>query len=353
MNRLKTYLWLSMLGMAACSSSSDTETALAVSFQMQAEPGNPNFITLTAAGEEGDTYVWTSPEAGITATGRSVTCYFERKGTYEVTLTRTSGGLKGSETRTLTVSDDARYYRQGEQLWWHDEFEGTRLDNTAWNYDTGTGKWGNNEWQNYTSKAENSFLRDGMLVLRAVKSGAGQQEGDYTSARLTTRGKKEISRGRVEVRAKLPGGTGLWPAIWMYGTKAQPYYSELDIMEYVGYDKNIIYGAVHTSATLDGTAAKVSESKVVNDVEEAFHVYGMNWTDHRIEYYLDSPENVYLTFTPADADDPRQWPFDSELYLILNIAVGGDWGGMRGVDDSIFPREMEVDYVRIFKKNGI
>lgn len=340
-------MWGCLLLMASCSSSSDDETSLSASFQIVPETANPNFVKLTATGEDTDIYLWTI--ADKTLTGKNVICYLERKGTYEVTLKQTHGQQQSTATQSVVVADDSYYSKQGETLWWNDEFEGIRLDNQSWNYDTGVGKWGNNEWQNYTSKPENSFLRDGRLVLKAIKSGAGQKEGDYTSARLTTRGKKEMNRGRVEVRAKLPGGVGLWPAIWFYGTKAQPYYSELDLMEYVGCDKNIIYGAVHTSATLESDE-KVSSSLKVCDVEDAFHIYGMNWTDRKIEYYLDTPDNVYLSFAPSDTGNPRIWPFDSELYLILNIAVGGDWGGMRGVDDSIFPREMEVDYVRVFKK---
>lgn len=347
MNGIKFLIGGCLLLMASCSSSSDTENLLTVSFQAVPEASNPNFVTLTAAGEDADTYLWTVADKALT--GKSVTCYLERKGTYEVTLKQTRGSQQGTATQRVVVADDSYYCKQGEVLWWSDEFEGTKLDNLSWNYDIGTGKWGNNEWQNYTSKPENSFLRDGKLVLKAVKSGAGQKEGDYTSARLTTRGKKELNRGRVEVRAKLPGGVGLWPAIWFYGTKAQPCYSELDLMEYVGCDKNIIYGAVHTTSTLESDE-KVSSSLRVDDVEDAFHVYGMNWTDGKIEYYLDTPDNVYLSFTPSATDNPRIWPFDSELYLILNIAVGGDWGGMRGVDDSIFPQEMEVDYVRMFKR---
>ncbi|MBQ8501736.1 MAG: family 16 glycosylhydrolase [Bacteroides sp.] len=345
-----TYVLLIIgLQLSSCSSSSDPEETLPVSFQMQPESNNPNFITFIAtSATEGATYEWTFSHSNQKQTGSHVTVYFEHKGSYEVTLKQTAGGMEGSTTRKVNVATDSYYAQQGEQLWWHDEFEGARLDNTSWNYDTGIGKWGNNEWQNYTNKADNSFLRNGCLVIKALKTGEGQQIGDYTSARLTTKGKRELNRGRVEVRAKMPSGVGLWAAIWLFGTKAQPYYSELDLLEYVGCDQNIIYGAVHTTETLEGTQ-KISEQRTVTDVETAFHTYGLLWSDNQIEYYLDTPDNVFLTFTPTDKSDPRCWPFDKELYLILNLAVGGDWGGMRGVDDTIFPREMEVDYVRIFK----
>jgi beta-glucanase (GH16 family) len=136
----------------------------------------------------------------------------------------------------------------------------------------------------------------------------------------------------------------------MFGRHAAPSYSELDILEYVGCDKNIIYTTVHTTATLSEWVPKSTASKVVGDVETAFHVYGMNWEDEKIEFYLDSPDNVYLTFGKPAQKGADYWPFDSDEYLILNLAVGGDWGGMRGIDNSIWPQSMEVDYVRVFQK---
>ncbi len=334
---------------AASCTSCHKDNKLEASFTVETDGESPNFFKLTAANQTpSSTYEWTAD--GSTWQGSTVTCYIGRKGLHNVTLRQTDGDRSGKCTKKVQVTQDSYPFLNGEELWWHDEFNGHALDTRSWNYDTGIGKWGNNEWENYTDSRDNVFLRDGKLVIRAIKTGEGQKIGDYTSGRLTTSGKKEISRGRVEVRAKLPGGNGIWPAIWFFGRKAHPYYSELDIMEYVGCDKNIIYGAVHTTATLDGSAEKVSMSRSVPDVETAFHTYGMEWSDNGISYYLDDPSNVYLRYEPSDFSDPSLWPFDKELYLILNVAVGGDWGGMKGVDDSIFPCEMEVDYVRIFRK---
>ncbi|MCR5003526.1 MAG: glycoside hydrolase family 16 protein, partial [Bacteroidales bacterium] len=132
--------------------------------------------------------------------------------------------------------------------------------------------------------------------------------------------------------------------------KAAPSYSELDILEYVGCDKNIIYTTVHTSATLAKEVPMVTANKTVGDVETEFHIYGMNWEDDRIQFYLDDRNNVYLEFERPSQNDPHYWPFDSDEYLILNLAVGGDWGGMRGIDNDIWPQSMEVDYVRVFQK---
>lgn len=350
MNRIYNYYLLSLWILVTACADSDTNGSLpGVTFEMSKDENN--FVTFIADGtdDENADYEWKLSWSDGILKGKKIICYLERKGNYEVTLTKTVESKKGISTRNVEIGEDSYYYRNEEQLWWHDEFNRSRIDNTAWNYDIGIGKWGNNEWQNYTNSTQNSFVKDGKLIVRALKTGVGQNIGDYTSARLTTKGKKEINRGRIEVRAKLPGGNGMWAAIWLFGTKAQPYYSELDIMEYVGCDKNIIYGAVHTSATLSSTE-KVSGFRQVPDVETDYHIYGINWTDNRIEYYLDTPENIYLSFAPAELDDVRVWPFNNELYLILNLAVGGDWGGMKGVDDSIFPREMSVDYVRFFKK---
>lgn len=336
-----------LLAGCACNKTTGGER-LDVAFTWTADESNPNFFILEASEKTpSSTYEWEAD--GTKYSGAVVSCYLQRKGLHKVTLKQTDGDSHGEASMSIPVADNSYPFTQGEKLWWNDEFNGTFLDTKYWNYDTGINKWGNNEWENYTNSRENVFLRDGKLIIRAIKKGEGQKIGDYTSGRITTSGKKEINRGRVEVRAKLPGGTGIWPAIWMFGRKAEPYYTELDMMEYVGCDKNIIYGTVHTSATLDGSAEKVSVSKVIPDVETAFHVYGLEWKDGKISFYLDRPSNVYLTYTPENTTDPAIWPFDKELYLILNVAVGGDWGGMRGVDDSIFPCEMEVDYVRIFR----
>lgn len=337
--------------MACGSNSPDEDPPGVTDFTVTEDKSSSNFILFEATSEDiNSTYEWKINEDILAVNTNSFTYYIPEKGNYEITLTETTNNKKAVKTKTVAIRENSYYHSQGENLWWNDEFEEPKINATNWNYDQGTGIWGNNEWQTYTNKSDNSFIRDGKLVLKAIKSGAGQKIGDYTSARLTTRGKKEISRGRVEVRAKLGGGTGLWPAIWMFGNKAAPYYSELDIMEYVGCDKDIIYGAIHTTETLEGDN-KVSNSIKMKGVEDEFHIYGMNWTDGKIEFYLDTPDNVYLTFAPDNTVNPRIWPFDKELYLILNIAVGGDWGGMRGVDDTIFPQEMEIDYVRIFKKN--
>ena len=325
----------------------DTDTK---TFSVRVSDDNPNFIQFEMDDSFNPSfYEWTLPGNIKIRNKQSIVHYFEQKGSYEVNLRLETDSGKMSYTEMVTIPRNSDYFSNNETLYWSDEFNDHKLNSSYWNYDLGIEKWGNNEMQEYTNNANNSFLRDGKLVIRTDKRGAGQKIGDYTSARVTTNGKVEINRGRVEVRAKLGGGKGLWPAIWMFGRNASPYYSELDIMEYVGFEKNRVYAAVHTSHTLE-SQEKVSGFKDIDDVEDNFHIYGINWTDHKVDFYIDSPENIYLSFVPEEKTSIGHWPFDKKLYLILNVAVGGDWAGMQGVDDNIFPQETEFDYVRIFTK---
>jgi len=314
-----------------------------------------NFIEFSIIPDLKDSSIeWIFPDNRINGKN-TVVYYFEKKGTYKITVNYQTDEEQFTYSEDISVLNNSPHFERGEELFWNDEFEGNNLDNTYWNYDIGSNKeqnlWGNNEWQDYTDKPENSFFRNGKLILKAIKTGEGQKVGDYTSARLTTKGKKEINRGRVEVKAKLGGGRGLWPAIWLFQSSWEDkIYSELDMMEYVGVDKNIIYSAVHTNKTLSAPENVVGGNRKIEGVEDNFHIYGMNWTDDKIDFYVDDPQNIHLSFSPKDKNDPNDWAFDKNLYLILNIAIGGDWGGMKGVDDNIFPQEMEVEYVRIFQK---
>ena len=349
MNRLIVVFAILVLG-AACAPMDGQSFPVRYTYEKDADC--PNFISFEARDvKAGDECSWTfSDEPGKSYSGTSLVHYFPKAGSYEVTLHVRRDGKEGTHALKVGVASDSRYEKAGEHLLWADEFLGKSLDLKKWNYDLGTGQWGNNELENYTNAPANSHLEDGKLIITAIKEDDREAVGSYTSARLTTQGKVEFHRGRVEVRAKMPSGKGTWAAIWMFGRHAAPSYSELDILEYVGCDKNIIYTTVHTTATLSEWVPKSTASKVVGDVETALHVYGMNWEDEKIEFYLDSPDNVYLTFGKPAQKGADYWPFDSDEYLILNLAVGGDWGGMRGIDNSIWPQSMEVDYVRVFQK---
>lgn len=235
------------------------------------------------------------------------------------------------------------------ELVWSDEFNGDELDLEKWKYETGDHGWGNEEWQNYTA-GENVELGDGTLKIIAKKIGEGQRVGDYTSARLNS--KFSFTYGRVEVRAKMPElkGNGLWPAIWMLGenigTVGWPLCGELDIIEYVSLRPDQVSSAIHTQS---GQPEIESGAIDLETAEEEFHIYGIEWTEAQIKFYIDDPTNVTLTYDRPQNFDENDWPFDKLQYVLLNLAVGGTWGGNEGVDDSIFPTQMEIDYVRIYQ----
>lgn len=240
------------------------------------------------------------------------------------------------------------------ELVWGDEFdyEG-HPDSSLWSFDQGNGcpdfcGWGNNELQYYTSAAKNVRVEDGKLIIEAHKENV---EGSaYTSTKLTTKGKMSWEYGYFEIKAKLPYGRGTWPAIWMmpetstYG--GWPASGEIDIMEHVGYDPGAVHGTVHTTAFNHIKGTQVGEQKRVEDFDSTFHRYGINWTEEVIEFYIDGQK--FHEFR-NNGKGFEAWPFDHPFYLILNVAVGGGWGGREGVDESIWPQRMEVDYVRVYK----
>jgi beta-glucanase (GH16 family) len=234
------------------------------------------------------------------------------------------------------------------ELVWSDEFSTPgRPDPAKWGYEEGFIR--NHEKQSYSPK--NARVEDGKLVIEAKKEAPGDGKPAYTSASLTTQGKASWTYGKVEVRAKLPTGRGTWPAIWMLGTNIDevgwPRCGEIDIMENVGFDPDTIHFNVHTAAynhvrkTNKGT--KVTLAKPYDD----FHVYGIEWTPKAIDFFLDGKTTFTFDNNGKGSD---AWPYDRPQYLILNLAIGGDWGGQKGIDTSIFPQRMEVDYVRVYQK---
>jgi beta-glucanase (GH16 family) len=236
----------------------------------------------------------------------------------------------------------------GWPLAFSDEFDADGApDPSKWGYELGSIR--NKEAQYYTSRPENVRVEKGMLVIEARKE---EHRGHaYTSASLNTQGKFEFTYGRVEVRAKLPAGTGTWPAVWMLGVNRTqvgwPTCGEIDIMEHVGFDPGRIHGTVHTAAYNHTIGTQKGASVVVSDPSSDFHVYAMEWHPDRIEVSVDG--QVYFTFRNEKAGE-KAWPFDKPHYLLLNLAIGGTWGGQKGIDDSRFPHTYEIDYVRIYGK---
>jgi beta-glucanase (GH16 family) len=241
---------------------------------------------------------------------------------------------------------------------WCDEFDVDGLPSSDhWAYDVGGDGWGNGELQYYTdSDLDNAFVQDGILNIQAIKE--QYDDNSYTSARLVTKYRGDWEYGRIQVRAKLPEGRGLWPAVWMLPTNwsygGWPYSGEIDIMEYVGYDPDVIHGTIHTGAYNHSLGTQIGYSKTIPTAEEEFHIYEMIWEPASIKLYIDGVQFAVFGYNPdinIDIKNSDAWPFDDPFHLILNLAVGGDWGGAQGIDTSIFPQTFQVDYVRVFQKD--
>lgn len=239
-------------------------------------------------------------------------------------------------------------FGQEWQQTWAEEFDYQGLPNDKiWNYFEGMAY--NNESQFYRAKnLKNSRVEDGMLILEAFKE--NHEGAKYTSGRIMTKGKKEFLYGRIEVKAKLPTGKGMWPAIWMLGINIDdvpwPACGEIDIMENVGFEPDIIHGNVHTKAYNHSIGTNKGSRIKVSSPYQQFYVYAIEWFEDHIDFYVDGQK--YFTFN-NERKSSAEWPFDKPHYLILNVAVGGFWGGEKGIDDSIFPQQMLVDYVRYYE----
>lgn len=237
---------------------------------------------------------------------------------------------------------------KSRMLIWSDEFNNKGLpDSSKWNYDTGGSGFGNEEAQFYTKdRLENARVENGKLVIEARKE--DREDKKYTSARLLTKGKFSFQYGTVEVRAKLPKGRGTWPAIWMMSEdmKKWPDDGELDIMEHVGYHQGYIHASVHTKKYNHIMQTQKTDTLFVQDASEKFHVYKADWSPEKIEVYVDNKK--FFTYENKEKTTGA-WPFDKPYFIILNLAIGGFWGGKEGIDDTIFPQKFEIDYVRVYQ----
>lgn len=247
------------------------------------------------------------------------------------------------------------------KLVWSDEFDYQGLpDEKKWDYEEGFIR--NNEAQYYTRKrSENARVENGMLVIEGRKEkfpnprfnpnggrrGTAKEFAEYTSASLITRGKADWKFGRVEVRAKIPQGTGVWPAIWMLGTEMQkmgwPAAGEIDIMEFVGHTPGLIHGTAHFQK--EGRHASAGGKMKTEKPFDDFHIYTVDWFADRMDFYFDKEK--YFAFDVAKAENKGENPFHKPQYLLINLALGGTWGGK--IDDQIFPQKFLIDYVRVYQ----
>ena len=245
------------------------------------------------------------------------------------------------------------------QLVWSDEFDGDAIDESKWSYDLGDGcdispdlcGWGNNELEYYTDRSENSFIDDGKLVIKAKRESPlylGQHL--YTSARMVTKNKGDWRYGRIDVRAKMPIGQGLWPAIWMLPTDTVyggwPRSGEIDIMEYLGHEPERMFGTIHfghDAWRFNSQGLELEEGTFADD----FHVFTVLWNENCIQFQMDGI-NVGEPNTRSTVL-PTTYPFDQDFHLILNVAVGGNLPGPPD-GTTVFPQQMEVDYVRVYQE---
>lgn len=304
--------------------------------------------TNVVSGRAGETVMVVSAEANPTTQ--------QREGTVEF--------MSGTARQTLRVVQDAAAEAlypapDGYSLVWHDEFEGASELNAAyWSHEVQGAGWVNNELQTYVNHkspggSNVTELRNGSLMINCFK-----ENGRIYSGRVYANVGTGWQYGYIEARIKLPRGRGTWPAFWMmpcnvnWATEPWPYCGEIDIMEEVGCVPDEVSSSLHASGHNHTNNTQVTHAMTIDKAEGEFHVYALEWTSKKITTYVDG--KVQLTYdnpnTSSTTDPKWNWPYDRPYYVILNLAWGGDWGGMKGVDENALPVTMEVDYVRVFQK---
>lgn len=268
-----------------------------------------------------------------------------------ITTLYATGSIENDDTK-IPVSDQGYSTPNsysGMTLVWSDEFNGTSLNTSDWNYDVGDGcpncGWGNNELQYYTA-GDNIYVNSGKMIIEARKENKNGK--NYTSSRLTTMGKKSFKFGRIDMRAKLPKGQGIWPAFWMLGdnfpTAGWPTCGEIDIMEFLGHDLTKVYSTIHFKS---GTGSRNISKSFVNatPIPDEYHVYSLVWETDKMKMLID--DKLIGEFLAADLGGASN-PFNDKFFFLLNIAVGGNWPGSPNTT-TYFPQWMFVDYVRVFQ----
>jgi beta-glucanase (GH16 family) len=253
--------------------------------------------------------------------------------TFDVQVTAFNGLKYLNATKSIVV------FVATTQIW-ADEFDVDGAPNSdKWGYDLGAGGWGNNEPQYYTNRLENAVVKNGVLKINTIKE--NYLGSSYTSARLQTSGKFSLKYGKVEFRAKLPADAGTWPALWMIGsnitTVGWPACGEIDVMEHVGNQLNKIYSTLHhpghSGANGDGS------TKMISTATSEFHIYTVDWRADAIKFYIDN--NLFYTFSNS-----ANLPFNQNFFLIINCAIGGNFGG--AIDPNFISSTFEIDYVRVY-----
>lgn len=271
------------------------------------------------------------------------------------------GGCLESDEKSNEIDDGpSNTLLEWEQVW-SDEFEGDNLDLSKWNILRWRPGWVNNEQQAYTDRDTNVFLQDGNLVIQGLiepnyydtDHTGNEYTANYTSGRINTYDKFSWTYGKFDIRAKLPSGRGSWPAIWMLGESITsigwPDCGEIDIMEHVGFDDGNIHGSIHTKDFNHIMNTQRSGSIALPSATQSFHIYSLEWSPHYLRFLIDDSP-FFFVYNDSNGNAAK-WPFDSPHYMIFNLAIGGDWGGIQGIESSSFPMRMLVDHVRVSKRS--
>ncbi len=267
-----------------------------------------------------------------------------------LTISDAIGGITNDED---LVNDPGDGYStpieyDGYELVWHDEFSGSVINSNFYTHEFGDHGWGNQELQNYTNSPQNSYVRDGKLCIEARDEGNNK----YSSARIITKDKYEFVYGRVDIRAKVPGTQGIWPALWMLGENISdigwPACGEIDIMELVGHEQSTIHGTAHYGAQGQGYSIFKGDHSSLDGgqhYDDEFHVFSIVWEPNSVKWYRD--DILFHSLTPSDIGS-EVWRFNQEFFFIFNVAVGGQWPGYPDAT-TVFPAKMEIDYIRVFQ----
>lgn len=298
-------------------------------------------VVFTASADNAVSFSYDFGNGGTATTATGSTTYkYTTSGTntYTVTVTATSSS-GGTAKKSIQVTVNVTVGTAG--LIWSEEFNTDGAPNSAnWGYDLGGGGWGNNEQEYYTNRSDNVAVLNGVLKITAKKE--SYMGSNYTSARLLSKDKFSFKYGKIEIRAKLPTGGGTWPAIWMLGnninTAPWPACGEIDIMEHVGNQQNKIYGTLHHPGHSGGNGD--GSTIVIPDASTAFHSYILEWSATSIKFYVDT--QLFYTFT-----NTASLPFNQNFFIILNVAMGGNFGGT--IDPAFSSAAMEIDYIRVYQ----
>lgn len=235
------------------------------------------------------------------------------------------------------------------KLLWEDQFDQNGKPNPEiWQAEVGGHGFGNNESQFYTDRLDNAYVEDGILHIVAKKE--RYEHRDYTSAKLITYPKKLIHKGRIEVMAKVPKGKGTWPAIWMLSESFQlgtpwPTCGEIDLLEHVGHNRGFVHFSLHSNNYFFHNQKQPTHIVEIDDIDNHFHEYRMDWEEDQISFYIDGKHQI--TFKKEENADMNTWPFNQPFYLIINIALGGSWGGL--IEDRDLPAVFSFKYVKVYE----